>query len=316
MDPMYSQGLSNASMSPDHAELGVPNEILRVAHRLVSVLEHSGRTILITSMNEGEGKTRIAQHLALACGTLLDQRVLICDLHSKQAEAGIPSGADHLSAEDPIVGVPEHMYGMSGEFSQELQSAFSIEPTSQPLIKRLVLNMNRGNLYRFLKNQLPFYRQEYRLSFVEAPGIYSPYKPDTVVLSPLFDQVILVIQPHKTPAEKVQDALSLLRNNGVRDIKLLINRGGTHGSHDALSVQLLRSPWINMLLNIPLIRSLGSWLQSRPRKNRSASLADSLPNPTVNVPPDPSAIQVHPVQMEQSPYGANHWEQDPRRRRR
>lgn len=313
MDNYYQPGLYSSQPSSENADLGAPNEILRVAHRLVSSLEQSGRAILLTSMGPGEGKTMITQHLALACGTLLDQRVMICDIHGQHADARSQSGIDHLAQPEPRVGMPEHMYAMSGEFSQELQASYSIEPTQQPLIKRLELNMNRGNLYRFLKDQLPLYRQEYRLFFVEAPGIYAHQKPDTVVLSPLFDQVILIIQPQKTPAEKIQDALSLLRNNGVKDIKLLLNRGPHSSQNEAITTQLLRSPWVNALLDIPWVRKFGQWLQSRPRKTTAKDTPPyqdtSFDNPTGYPRQD---IQVQPRIYRN--YHADHSDHDPRNR--
>ncbi len=268
MDTPFHSGFNYDAMVQQQEEVGVPNEILRVAHKLVPVNEAPGRAILVTSVAAEEGKSLILRHLAQACGAVLDQRVLVSDLHTREKDFSIPSGADYPNITGSMVGAPQHMASMSGEFSQELQATFSIEPTMRPHIKRLELNMGHGNIYRFLTNQLPFYRQEYRLVLVEAPGILSNQKPDTVVLSPLFDQVILVIQPQKTVAEKIQEAVNLLRNNGVNNLQLLLNRGPGNTQDEALTAQLMRSPWVNKVLAIPVVRKLGTWLQGRSRKSK------------------------------------------------
>lgn len=294
MDTPFHSGFNYDALVQQQEEVGVPNEILRIAHRLVPENGQPGRAILVTSVMAEEGKSLILRHLAQACGAVLDQRVLICDLHSREKDFNIPSGADYPSLSVPVVGAPQHMASMSGEFSQELQASYSIEPTVRPHIKRLELNMGHGNIYRFLTNQLPFYRKEYRLTLVEAPGILSNQKPDTVVLSPLFDQVIIVLQPQKSVAEKIQEALGLLRSNGVTDLQLLLNRGPGSSQDEALTAQLMRSPWVNKLLAIPMVRSLGTWLQGRSRKQKKAKPNVPTQSPSemgysIAPPPQPGA---------------------------
>ncbi len=244
--------------SPEFAqESGVPNEIMRVAHRLVPPKEEPGRAILVTSILPQEGKSTILNHLALACGTLLDQRVLIADLRANGAAFNTGSNPD-LAAHQPTVGVPPHLQDLGDQLSQGLQLSHSIEPTTQPHIKRLEIQMSPGNIYRFIEGQLSTYRNEYRLIFMEAPALRSNEQPDTVILSPLFDQVIVVLQPQKAQAEVIQESLTLLRNSEVKDLKLMLNRS-TGGQTN----QLIRASWVRAALEIPIIGWIASLLKSK-----------------------------------------------------
>lgn len=240
------------------------HEIMRVAHKLVPRREEQGRAILVTSVLPQEGKSLVLRHLAVACGTLLDQHVLIGDLSAGAMEQGSPyhSSPSHYS----YVGMPPHLQELGEHFSQEFQAPHTIEPTLHPHIKRLETSMASGNVYRFLEAKLPDYREEYRLVLLEAPSLRSSQSPDPVLLSSLFDHVIVVLQPQRTPLDEVQESLSLLKKNSSKNISLMLNRT-SHGVEKELN-----SPWAEKLTKIPFLKKLVSYLQgSNPKARRRGS---------------------------------------------
>jgi hypothetical protein len=255
-------------------DINIPTEILRLTHRLAPDPEQGGQAILFTSVQPQEGKSSILQHLAIACGTLLDLSILISDLHPNDRTRPFLSSPDLMAfGSGIIVGVPPHLQG-SGfvEDADELHSAMSIEPTTHPHIKRLDIFQSHSHTYKFLKANLPFYRSEYRLILVEAPALHGDQKPDPVLLSQLFDQTIVVIQPHRTNTEQVQETLTLLKQSGTKRLSVLINRGPESASNQ-FSLRMFNSPLLSKMLEIPIFRNLISLLQKISRRSPQAEIS-------------------------------------------
>ena len=174
--------------------------------------EKGGNTLMVTSALPGEGKTLTAINFAFTLARDFKQTVLLvdCDLRNQNVcrTLGIPSKKglgdyllDHSPAKDLFIwpGV-EKMTLISG--GQTLEG--SSELLGSPRMKDLVAEMKTRYPERFV--------------IFDVPPVLSA--ADALVLAPLVDHVLMVVQAGKTPLPDVKKALEMLPREKVLGIVL------------------------------------------------------------------------------------------------
>lgn len=216
----------------DLPDVDVPVEVLRLANQLIpSEPEEGGLCLLLTSAGTAEGKTTIARHLARALSKLLGQRVLLGDLQ---------------------------------EPSDQVHDAPGFAPTSLAGLTQLLLPREcpDADIFQVLQRMLPELRTRYDVILLEGPPVLKAGILDSVVMSRLFDRVLLLFQEKTTPMSELKESVALLEKAGAKNIALLANQSS------ALERKIPR--W-NLLARIPrffarlrrLKRRLFAWWKKR-----------------------------------------------------
>jgi non-specific protein-tyrosine kinase len=176
--------------------------------------EKGWNTVMITSVQPGEGKTLTAINLAITFSKELNQTVLLvdCDLrrqtiHKYLGFTGDKGLIDYLMYDIPLKdliiwpGIAKLTLISGGRTIQD-----STELVGSPRMKDLVAEM---------KN-----RYEDRYVFFDVPPIMSG--ADTIAFAPLVDGVLMVVEAERTPLPEVRKALELIPDEKI--LGLVLNR--------------------------------------------------------------------------------------------
>jgi protein-tyrosine kinase len=183
--------------------------------QILKKLQHPDRnTIMITSVNRGEGKTLTAINLALSIAREINKTSLLVDMNLRHPKVhqylGLGKGkglSDYLLKDMPISellinpGVEKFVVLPAGEPIQD-----SSEILGSSKVKDLVWQMKS--------------RYKSRYVIFDCPHILN--MPDSMVFSSLVDGVVLVVESGKTDREDIRRALSLLEGQNL--LGVVINK--------------------------------------------------------------------------------------------
>lgn len=172
-------------------------------------------TIGIASATNGEGKTLTAVNLALSLAVEPNQRVLLIDLDLRRpsvaqvlglnAECGLESW---FNGEQPLKRV---CYGIEG-----MERLFVL-PTLAPILgsSEVLANIATRRLINDLKDRDPG-----RLLIVDLPPVL--LSDDALMVAPLLDAVVLVVDERRSKREDVARVIELLHNTKI--VGTVLNR--------------------------------------------------------------------------------------------
>ncbi len=174
--------------------------------------EKGGNSLMVTSSIPGEGKTLTAINLAFAVAKEFNQTVLLVDCDLRQQKVfkmlGIPSEkglVDYLSDRSPL---EDLILSPGVEKIRLISGGKTLEGSSEllgsPKMKGLVEELKRRYPDRFVIFDLP-------------PVLSTA---DALVLAPLVDHAVLVVQAGKTPLPEIKKALEMLPKEKVLGIVL------------------------------------------------------------------------------------------------
>jgi protein-tyrosine kinase len=176
---------------------------------------HGLNTLGVVSAVNGEGKTLTAINLALSLAAEPNQTVLLLDLDLRRpavartlglnAERGLESW---FGGEEPTRNV---CYGIEGV------ERFHVLPTMAPVngSSEVLAGVGTRRLFNELKGRDPG-----RLLIVDLPPVL--LSDDTLMLAPLLDAVVLVVNERRTKREDVVRVVELLGN--TRIVGTVLNR--------------------------------------------------------------------------------------------
>ena len=177
--------------------------------------------ILVTSAVSREGKTTVANNLALAISRGVKEHALLidCDLRN-------PNTPPFIRQNIPL-GLSDYLMGRlnpSNLIVRTRNPKLSVMPsgsiTSNPA--ELLGSEKMRNLIKVLKSQ---YANRYII--IDSPPIMSTTEP--IILSEMVDGVIVVVHAAKTPRDVVQRALSNINNKG-KILGIVLNQIGAKPS--------------------------------------------------------------------------------------
>jgi non-specific protein-tyrosine kinase len=160
------------------------------------------RTLMVTSVVPGEGKTLTAINLALTYAKEFSQTVLLVDCDFRRQDVhrymGIESDrglVDYLLREIPLKDIIiwpglEKMTLISG--GQTIQESTELLESSR-----------MHGLVEELKNRYPD-----RFVIFDVPPVLAG--ADAIVFSTMVESIVMVVEAHKTPVEEIKNALDLL----------------------------------------------------------------------------------------------------------
>jgi protein-tyrosine kinase len=170
----------------------------------------SRNTIMITSVNRGEGKTVTAINLAFSFAREVQKTALLVDmnlrhprLHEYLSLGSTMGLSDHLLKNTPI---HELLVNPGLDKIVVLPGGESIQDSSEI--------MGSGKVRDLVREFKTRYRNRYVI--FDCPHILN--MPDAMVFSSLVDGVILVVEAGKTDREEVQQAISLLDGGNLLGI--------------------------------------------------------------------------------------------------
>ena len=197
------------SQSAGHAYRMLRTQVLQRAR------SNSLNTIGIVSAVNGEGKTLTAINLALSLAAEPNQTVMLVDLDLRRPAVGgtlglnVERGLETWFEDDQPI--KSFSYGIEG-----VERLFVL-PTLRPLAGSSELLANVGT--RRLMNELKA-RDPGRLLIVDLPPVL--LSDDALVVAPLLDAVVLVVNERRTRREDVVRAIELLGN--TRIVGTVLNR--------------------------------------------------------------------------------------------
>jgi protein-tyrosine kinase len=170
----------------------------------------SNNTIMITSVNQGEGKTVTAINLALSIAREVQKTVLLVDMNLRKPKVheylglGRATGlSDYLLKDTPI---PELLVNPGLDKIVVLPAGEPIQDSAEILGSGKVKDLVREMKTRYKNRYVIF----------DCPHILN--MPDAIVFSSLVDGVILVVEAGKTPREEIMRAQSLLEGSNLLGI--------------------------------------------------------------------------------------------------
>lgn len=176
--------------------------------------ERCGNTLMVTSVNAGEGKTVTAVNLAAMFAREFAKTVLLVDADLKQQcihrylgyqhEAGIVAHLlDDVPLQDIIVwpGVEKFTVISGGRTVDE-----GAELLNSPRMQALVQEMRKRYADRYI--------------FFDVPALFA--STDALSLAPLVDGIMVVVEAGKTHADDIRKALALLPQEKI--LGLVMNR--------------------------------------------------------------------------------------------
>ncbi len=191
-------------------------DAFKVLRTRVDILMNSRkfRTIMITSVNPGEGKTLTSINLSLAYAKRYDQTVLLIDCDFRRQDVhkymGIQSDrglVDHLAHGLPL----KDLIIWPGVEKFTLISGGPTVRDSAELIE----SSRMRDLVEEVRNRYPD-----RLVIFDTPPVL--YGADTLAFAPLVDGIIIVVEDGRTAAKDVVKAADLLPNEKL--LGFVLNR--------------------------------------------------------------------------------------------
>jgi protein-tyrosine kinase len=170
----------------------------------------SRNTIMITSVNRGEGKSVTAINLAFSIAREVQKSVLLVDMNLRYPKLQEYLGlgrrlglSDHLLRNKPM---PELLVNPGLDKIVVLPGGEPIQDSAEIMGSAKVRDLVREFKMRYKNRYIIF----------DCPHILN--MPDAIVFSSLVDAVILVIEASKTSKEEIQQALSLLDGGNLLGI--------------------------------------------------------------------------------------------------
>jgi capsular exopolysaccharide synthesis family protein len=182
-----------------------------------SSLKGANKVILITSPSTENGKTTIAANLAVVMAQA-QSRVLIVDCDLRK-----PMMHDHFSI--------DKTNGLTNLLVQDLEpeeviSATEVEGlyviTSGPIPPNPSELLGSDKMAEFLAKVW----EQYDVVLLDTPPVLAV--TDAVLLAPMADSVLLVLQAGETRSETAREAKERLQNAGAKRIGVVLNKAELH----------------------------------------------------------------------------------------
>jgi Mrp family chromosome partitioning ATPase len=210
-----SPSLAHPLLPPLSPRMRVPSPVavatLTLLRRLETLLPAAaGRVVQITSSHAGAGLTTLVEEMARAASCQLMQRVLLVDMPPPDGSSSFAmAGGGQPGLED--VGVRRT----------------SLEEAEFPLTglgcSGAVLRLAEGDSrWGGVSDLLGLLRQRYDLILIDTPPV--PAALPSMLLSPMVDGVVLVVEAGRTHASSAREARDALRNNGANLAGAVLNR--------------------------------------------------------------------------------------------
>ena len=185
------------------------------------VLEHTREkklnTLLVTSVNPGEGKTLMALNLALSISREARQTALLVEANLRR-----PAVAKRLGLSSPCKGLTDYLF-------QDLDlSDLLINPGLGSML-RIILggSPSKGSTDMFSMPKMQLLVRElkarYDDRYIIFDGPHIKGMPDAHILSSYVDGIILVVESRRTSRYDLAQVLESLRNKTV--VGIIMNRG-------------------------------------------------------------------------------------------
>lgn len=185
------------------------------------VLEHTREkklnTLLVTSVNPGEGKTLTAINLALSISREAKQTALLVETNLRR-----PAVADRLGLDSHCEGLTEYLY-------QDLEvSDLLINPGLGSMLRVILAGApttGSTDLFSLPKMQLLVreLKARYDDRYIIFDGPHLKGMPDAHILASYVDGIILVVESRRTSRYELAHVLESLRNKTV--VGIIMNRG-------------------------------------------------------------------------------------------
>jgi capsular exopolysaccharide synthesis family protein len=184
--------------------------VLRTA-LLLSARDRPPKSIVITSMMPGEGKSLIAANLAVTIARA-GQRVLLIDADMRK-----PRQHKMFKLDNSLGGLSTYLAGAGGrgELSGPLASLFIIPAGPLPPDPSELLSSVR------FKEMLRALQQKYDIVIIDSPPVVSV--TDSLIMSSVVDGVILVTRAAKTPYNVVEKGVKSLTDVKAHILGMVVN---------------------------------------------------------------------------------------------
>jgi protein-tyrosine kinase len=175
------------------------------------------RLIMVTSARAAEGKTFVSINLALAFASETDGEAMLIDTDTEHPM--LPS----------IFGVPVEK-GVVDVLAGRLELSDVLLRTSMPALKILPCGPHVPELFsgRRMSALLTNVTEHYHDRFIIIDTPPCLISSEAASLAPLVDQIVLVVEAHRTQEREIQSCLTLL--SGCSNISLLLNKSDTIAS--------------------------------------------------------------------------------------
>lgn len=189
------------------------------------------KTILVTSVKDGEGKSTVAGNLAVTMARSGRRVILVdCNIHQPSAhklfdlqnDAGLTELlVGHASAAGVIQATKLPRLSVlssgSGLLTAEADSR-AIMPTG--LVERLsqgVELLGSPNMVKVLREL----REQYDIVVLDSPAFHET--TDAIVLTPLVDEIVLVVSRQRTQRDELKSAHRQLANIRAKSVGVVVN---------------------------------------------------------------------------------------------
>ncbi|WP_434362096.1 XrtA-associated tyrosine autokinase [Parasalinivibrio latis] len=201
----------------------IRNEYRSIKHKLLqnafgkgADFHHRGNVLMVTSALPGEGKTFSSVNLALSIASEQDKTVLLID-----GDVLKPNLLNSMGVSKSLPGVIEYLKNEITDISEVIYSTtlprLKVIPSGRPdpSSNELLSSERMKGLIEELANRYPD-----RMIIVDSPPMLSAV--ESVVLSRLVGQVIVVVEQDKTRMSDLKEAIGYLDDNLA--IGFLVNK--------------------------------------------------------------------------------------------
>jgi receptor protein-tyrosine kinase len=190
------------------------------AHDTSRVNQRPNRMIMVTSARAAEGKTFVSINLALAFASETDGEAMLVDTDTEHPMLPRVFG---VPVEKGIVDVLAGRLELSDVLLRTSMPKLAILPSGLggPHVPELFSGRRMSAL---LTNVTEHYHD--RFIIIDTPPCL--ISSEAASLAPLVDQIVLVVEAHRTQEHEIQSSLTLL--SGCANISLLLNKSDTMAS--------------------------------------------------------------------------------------
>ena len=208
------------SLFHDHQ---LTDQINLLRAQLVSKLKQvGGNSLLITSANQGEGKTFTAINLSISIAKELNKTVLLIDADLKNPSIHHYDFASDFLGVDISKGLADFLLGES-----ELKELFinpgieklTILPAGRPLPNSSEL-LGSPKMEKLIKEIKSRYKE--RIIIFDCSSVL--VGPDPLVFSHLMDGILLVVEAERTTPDQIKRTMNLLSGKPVFGVVMNKNR--------------------------------------------------------------------------------------------
>lgn len=205
-----AQFLSDREYASSIGVLRARLQMLRPAHDPLEQFPR-GRVVLITSSNDGEGKSSIAMNLAFAMAKTEKVLLINADMRKAQTYVGLAAGAPGLS----------HLIAGA---AQMRDCVHSIVGKELYVIPSGVLPPNPHELLssKRLQRVVEMLERRFDTIIIDAPALGEV--SDTLVVARHCSDVLFVVQAGHTTLEAAAIELARLQGEGIPEVRVVLNR--------------------------------------------------------------------------------------------